>query len=192
MLNNFDRQLNLLSFGEEAAELEPPVEQSKKPKMKSSYDFMQNAVPTPAELLEEINKPASDEKANEKKPSMQEKLKEKVQQMEEKKKQADALKKKEAEKEEAKTPVETTTSTIEKLKQDIRNISKVSTEEEVPVQKKEKKKSLVALEREKYAAKQKKNKKKADKEDDSDVNINIIFMHCAHAKEYLNYRYLID
>ncbi|KAL9541646.1 Peptidyl-prolyl isomerase cwc27 [Mucor bainieri] len=165
------KQLNLLSFGEEAAELEPPVDETKKPKMKSTYDFMENAVPTPADLLQVISQPLADDKKNEKKPSMQEKLKEKVRQMEEKKKQEEASKQAEKMEDivETKAPVDTAASTIEKLKQDIRNISKVSNEEPMPEPKKEKKVSLVALEREKYASKQKKSKKKANKEDDSDV-----------------------
>ncbi|KAG1062371.1 hypothetical protein G6F42_027442 [Rhizopus arrhizus] len=91
--------------------------------------------------------------------------------MEEKKKQEEALRQNDKTDDivETKTPVDTAASTIEKLKQDIRNISKVSNDEPMPVQKKEKKVSLVALEREKYASKQKKSKKMANKEDDSDV-----------------------
>ncbi|KAI8643194.1 cyclophilin-like domain-containing protein [Parasitella parasitica] len=164
------KQLNLLSFGEEAAEMEPPADPSEKPKMKSTYDFMENSVPTPTELLEEISKPITGNKPAENKPSMQEKLKEKVRQMEKKSKEVDTSKEKaeQEESKETKTPAETTTTAIEKLKQDIRNISKVSIEEEVPVQRKEKKKSLVALQREKYASNQKKNKK-ASKENDIDA-----------------------
>lgn len=163
----------MLSFGEEAAELEPPADETKKPKMKSTYDFIENAVPTPADLLQEISQPVANEKKNEKKPSMQEKLKEKVRQMEEKKKQEAAAKQAEKMEDivETKAPIDTAANTIEKLKQDIRNISKVSNDEPAPEPKKEKKISLVALEREKYASQQKKSKKKANKEDDSDVCI---------------------
>ncbi|CEP11656.1 hypothetical protein [Parasitella parasitica] len=164
------RQLNLLSFGEEAAEMAPPVDSSEKPKMKSTYDFMENSVPTPSELLEETSKPIADNNATEKKPWLQEKLKEKVRQMEQKKKQADALKTKEEKEEiiESMPPDRATTTAIDKLKQDIRDLSKIPNEEQMPLQKKEKKKSLVALQREKYAANQKKNKK-ASKENDIDV-----------------------
>lgn len=166
-----DRQLNLLSFGEEAEEFEEPV--GKKAKMKSTYDFMENATPTPTDLLEELKKEPEPKKVTEKQ-SIQEKLKEKVRASEEKRKRAmEEEKEKEKVAEIVVTPSEERSSTIEKLKQDIRNISKV--EQEAPVQKKEKKKSLVEQEREKYATNKKTKRKASDKVDDSDVSEFIIF-----------------
>lgn len=165
------KQLNLLSFGEETEEFEKSAE-TKKTKMKSTYDFMDNAVPTPKELIEELKKDPVKEKEEKallpEKPTIDEKLREKVKKATEEKKQKPI--------EDKATPAEDRLSAIEKLKQDIRNISKPKEEEE-PVKKKEKKKSLVELEREKYASKQNKKKKKSgDKVDDSDVkylSINI-------------------
>lgn len=158
------KQLNLLSFGEETEEFEKSPE-TKKTKMKSTYDFMDNAVPTPKELIEELKKEPVQEKEEKallpEKPTIDEKLREKVKKATEEKKQKPI--------EDKATPAEDRLSAIEKLKQDIRNISKPKEEEE-PVKKKEKKKSLVELEREKYASKQNKKKKKSgDKVDDSDV-----------------------
>jgi peptidyl-prolyl cis-trans isomerase SDCCAG10 len=162
------RQLNLLSFGEEAAEFESPADEVKKTKMKSTYDFMENVIPTPTELIEELKGQPEPTKSEtvvvEKVATIDEKLKEKVKQA-----AAEEKKKKIVEEKVAATPSEERSSAIEKLKQDIRNISKVQEEEE-PVKKKEKKKSLVELEREKYAANQKKKKGAADKEDDRDVS----------------------
>lgn len=167
------RQLNLLSFGEEAAEFEPPADEAKKTKMKSTYDFMENAVPTPADLIEELKRePEPKPEAVVEKATIDEKLKEKVKQAHEEKKKKKAMEEKEEQVEKAAaTPSEERSSAIEKLKQDIRNISKVPEEE--PVKKKEKKKSLVELEREKYAANQKKKKRVTDKEDDSDVSLTL-------------------
>lgn len=165
------RQLNLLSFGEEAEEFEPPANETKKTKMKSTYDFMENAVPTPIELLEELKKEPEPKKVTaEKVTSIQERLKEKVRASDEKRKRV-MLEEEEAVKVAA-TPSEERSSAIEKLKQDIRNISKVSNEE-APVQKKEKKKSLVEQEREKYATNKKSKKKSTDKLEDSDVSCYI-------------------
>ncbi|CAO3607029.1 unnamed protein product [Mucor hiemalis] len=158
------KQLNLLSFGEETEEFESPVE-TKKTKMKSTYDFMDNVVPTPKELVEELKKePVKiEEKVIIEKTTIDERLKEKV------KKAAEEKKQKPIEDKPINTPADDRLTAIEKLKQDIRNISKPQEEEE-PVKKKEKKKSLVELEREKYASKQNKKKKKSgDKVDDSDV-----------------------
>lgn len=154
------KQLNLLSFGEEAEEFEPPASESKKTKMKSTYDFMENAVPTPVELIEELSKEPVKEEVVVEKTTITERLKEKVKQAAEEKKQKPIINV-------SATPSEERSNAIEKLKEDIRNISKVTEEE--PVKKKEKKKSLVELEREKYASKQKKQKKTGDKVDDSDV-----------------------
>ncbi|KAI9476142.1 MAG: peptidyl-prolyl isomerase cwc27 [Benjaminiella poitrasii] len=161
------KQLNLLSFGEEAAELEAP-EDTKRTKMKSTYDFIENATSTPSDLVNELKREIKKDK-EEKPPSTEEQIKKHT----EKRKQQDATKVKietssKADKEE-KTDAEKRFNAIEKLKQDIRNISKVSVDEEVPVPKKEKKKSLVAIEREKYLSQQKRNKRKAEKSDDSDV-----------------------
>lgn len=164
----------MLSFGEEAEEFESPVEK----KMKSTYDFMENAPPPPADLLEELKKPLKQEE--EKKISIQEKLKEKVRAADEKRKEERKRQAEEEEEENRKakehvqaTPSEERLSTIEKLKQDIRDISKIT--EEPVIQKKEKKKSLVELEREKYMSnKNKKKKKSTDKVDDSDVSFQLL------------------
>ncbi|KAI8082530.1 cyclophilin-like domain-containing protein [Gilbertella persicaria] len=160
------KQLNLLSFGEEAAELEPPS--TEKTKMKSTYDFMENAAPPPSDLMQELSQPIIEPpKKEENKQRMEDKLKEKVKQMEEKRKKE----KKKQQEEKKLEPVvqESTEDAIEKLKRDIRSISK-PVEEAPPVILKEKKKSLVALEREKYASQQPKKKKtKSNKIDDSDV-----------------------
>ncbi|GAA5803359.1 Peptidyl-prolyl isomerase cwc27 [Helicostylum pulchrum] len=164
------KRLNLLSFGEEAEEFEPPA--SEKKKMKSTYDFMENAVPPPKELLEELKQASpKEEKKAETVVSIQEKLKEKVRAAEERRKLAKEEEEK-AKKEEEKrieTPAEQRLNTIEKLKQDIRDISKIT--EEPVVETKQKKKSLVELEREKYmfTNKTKKKKKSNEKVDDSDA-----------------------
>ncbi|KAG2235834.1 hypothetical protein INT48_003946 [Thamnidium elegans] len=165
------KRLNLLSFGEEAEEFEPPT--SEKKKMKSTYDFMENAVPPPKELIEELKHVDQKQETKvENVISIQEKLKEKVRAAEERRKQAKEEEAK-AREEEAKakpieTPAEQRLNTIEKLKQDIRDISKIT--EDPVVEKKEKKKSLVELEREKYMSnKNKKKKKSNEKVDDSDA-----------------------
>lgn len=139
-----NRQLNLLSFGEEAAEFEPE-ETATKTKKKSTYDFieLEDKEPKKTKIAEEKK-----EKAAEEKKSLTEKLKEKIKQSEEKK------------------PSEV----VDKIKEEIRNISK----QPPPVQEEEKKeskkkKSLVALEREKYMAGNQSKKRKNKKSDDTDV-----------------------
>lgn len=164
----------MLSFGEEAEEFEPPA--SEKKKMKSTYDFMENAVPPPKELLEELKQVSpKEEKKAETVVSIQEKLKEKVRAAEERRKLAkEAEEKAKEEEKRIETPAEQRSNTIEKLKQDIRDISKIT--EEPVVEKKQKKKSLVELEREKYMSnKTKKKKKSNDKVDDSDVSFPSLF-----------------
>jgi hypothetical protein len=162
--------LNLLSFGEEAEEMEP-VEKQEKTKMKSKYDFMENQTPLPDELTQPFEKqpqekPLNKTQESDKPPATElDAIKEK-------------LKKKKKEEEQA-TPVkkpESKLDAIAKLKQDIRNISKVQ-EPEVVETKKEKKKSFVELEREKYANQTKKKKSRSDKVDDTDVRINDLGTH---------------
>ncbi|KAI8329180.1 peptidyl-prolyl isomerase cwc27 [Choanephora cucurbitarum] len=158
------KQLNLLSFGEEAAELEPPA--AEKTKMKSSYDFMEHTAAADPLILEDT-KSEQVAKSSEKRT---EKLTEK---QTEKPVKAEKSVEKPVEKKKKETPPPpppSTQDTIERLKQDIRNISKPSPTSDLPVpEKKEKKKSLVALERERYVSQQKKKPSKKNKVDDSDV-----------------------
>ncbi|RCH90121.1 Peptidyl-prolyl isomerase cwc27, partial [Rhizopus stolonifer] len=157
------KQLNLLSFGEEAAELEPPVEKAKK--MKSAYDFMENAAEPSAEFMEELKKPVKQSaKLEEMKEKAKAKEEERKKAREEQAKRQKELEEERRRKQKEQAPPETRQDAIEKMKQDIRDLSKPVVLE--PVKKKEKKKSLVELEREKYGAQK---RKKAKKIDDSDV-----------------------
>lgn len=145
----------MLSFGEQ--EEEEPI--MKKTKMKSTYDFIESAVPAPTEPVEKIDaKVPTEDKPRPTPTTMQEKLKDKVRESD--------LKRKQQQKEEAPPP--STATTIDQLKQDIRNISKPAQSPPPAVVPREKKKSLVALEREKYASSATK-KKKSSTVDDTDV-----------------------
>lgn len=152
-----------MSFGEEAAELEPPVEKAKK--MKSAYDFMENAAEPSAEFMEELKKPVKQSaKLEEMKEKAKAKEEERKKAREEQAKRQKELEEERRRKQKEQAPPETRQDAIEKMKQDIRDLSKPVVLE--PVKKKEKKKSLVELEREKYGAQK---RKKAKKIDDSDV-----------------------
>lgn len=145
--------------------------------MKSQYDFIDSTVPTPIELTDAVKSETKTPVEHESLSSpttMDEKLKEKVRESDIKRKQQQQLdqeKIRESRKQEQETPP-STANTIDQLKQDIRNISKpVESAPPAPVAR-EKKKSLVALEREKYASstsKKKKSNKKSSTMDDSDV-----------------------
>ncbi|KAI9246601.1 cyclophilin-like domain-containing protein [Sporodiniella umbellata] len=160
------KQLNLLSFGEEAAEAEIEIEKETVFKKKSAYDYLENSAPASETLQEELDKPSAiaikleEMKAKEK--QRDEERRKRIQEEKEKKKKA--LEEQEKMRQNVVIP-ETRQDAIEKMKQDIRSLSKPVSEPE-PVAKKEKKRSLVALEREKYASQK---KKKAKKGDDSDV-----------------------
>jgi peptidyl-prolyl cis-trans isomerase SDCCAG10 len=164
------RQLNLLSFGEEAEEMEP-VEKQEKQKMKSKYDFMENQTPLPDELTQPLEKqpqekPLKEAQESDKPPVTElDVIKEKLKKKKQEEVQATPVKKPESK-----------LDAIAKLKQDIRNISKVQ-EPKVVETIKEKKKSFVELEREKYANQTKKKKTKSDKVDDTDVRKPILETH---------------
>jgi peptidyl-prolyl cis-trans isomerase SDCCAG10 len=173
--------LNLLSFGEQEEEEEPTI---KKTKMKSAYDFIDDAVPTPTELVEELTNKV-DTKVNPP-ATMLEKLKEKVRESDlkrkqhekeleleqEKEREQEQQQKKQKEQQQQQVEPPSTTTAIDQLKQDIRNISKPTQSPPPTSAPREKKKSLVALEREKYmssATKKKKSNKKSSTVDDTDV-----------------------
>ncbi|CEJ03316.1 hypothetical protein G6F70_008288 [Rhizopus microsporus] len=168
------KQLNLLSFGEEAGDLMPPEEKEKKTVKKSAYDFVETAAPPSEELLQELQKPVSKEKQKQEEKERQKEEEERKRQKEEeerkKQKELEEARRKRKELEEKKKQEDTAesrASAIEKLKQDIRNLSKTASQEEVePVIRREKKMSLVEQEREKYAGQKRKRAKKGD---DSDV-----------------------
>lgn len=155
----------------------PPEEKKieKKTVKKSAYDFVETAAPPPEELLQELQKPVSKERQKQEEKERQKEEEERKRQKEEeerkKQKELEEARRKRKELEEKKKQEDTAesrASAIEKLKQDIRNLSKTASQEEVvPVVRREKKMSLVEQEREKYAGQKRKRAKKGD---DSDVS----------------------
>ncbi|KAI8985184.1 cyclophilin-like domain-containing protein [Pilobolus umbonatus] len=162
------KQLNLLSFGDEAAEMEPASED--KPRIKSVYDMNDTSAQQLNPLEEQIKElkekevQEAAERISDKAKGRSDKVDNKVEEVENKvvdkvdKMVDNADKIENTMRNEMPKPLaaEERLSAIEKLKQDIRNISKVK-DEEVPVERKEKKKSLVAMEREKYTKRKKGN-----------------------------------
>ncbi|KAL0076315.1 peptidyl-prolyl isomerase cwc27 [Phycomyces blakesleeanus] len=173
------KQLNLLSFGEEAAEFEPPAELAPS-KMKSSHDFLPEVEEN---TIEETPKENIEKAAENTEKNVEEKIKDRPEKEESKKSKRKHVDKKTLQKqpetesyrlahnateevftgfsqsqsaEFVKPAVASVTPSsrqaqIEALKQDIRRMDRNDFgEEDAKKKKKEKKKSLLELEREKY------------------------------------------